>query len=658
MFRPERMRLIRIFVMQEDLLRVTEALAQSGVLHLLDQKELSAGKGLSSFSVDEETIGRLRRTGDRTDAILSHFAVGRRKASSGTLRMAPQALLETMEESLSEWESQIAEMQRIGERAARKIRELNRISEQLHTLEDVGLSFQDLKKFHYFCCFMGTIPRTHLGRLDRALEPIAHQSYVRVISPEEAAVMVVAGADDRDAVADGLEGSHFRAVSIPDRFKIPLDEALDQVELEIWQIREAEAEAKARWADLEKKSTETLLHWREPIEANIKVLTAMSRFGATPFLNFITGFIPASACDTLSKKIHEATHGKCTIELSEPEEEPVVREERVKVPTRFKNPAFLKPFESLVRTYGYPSYRGIDPTIFVAITFLLMFGLMFGDVGHGFTLVLIGAFLAFFPSGMLRKMREMGQLLMFAGGSSMLFGVLFGSVFGCEHLIDALWLRPFEEQNTMRFLFLTVLLGVGILSLGIILSVVQAFTKKAFREALFGQWGLFSGIFYWTALAVLGCALKEKNVSLYVAAPALIVPLLLVMFGDFIYIAFAKRRSGARKVEIDVMESLFKPVEMVLGYLTHTISFVRVGAFALNHAALCAAIFLIAGLIPNKEASLSVIIEGNILAIFLEGLVVFIQCLRLEYYEFFSKFFAGDGLKFDPLSLKSCGGVN
>ena len=652
MFRPERMRLIRILVMQEDLLRVTEALAQSGVLHLLDQKELSTGKRLSPFPVDGETIGRLRRAGDRIEAILSHFTVEARKTSSGELRVAPKMLLDTMEEPLSEWESQIAAMQRGGECAARKIQELNRISEQLHTLEDVGLSFQDLEKFKYFCHFMGTMPRTHLDRLERALEPITHQCYVRPTGPEEAAVMVISGADDRDAVADGLEGSHFQAVSIPDRFKIPLDEALDQVELEIWKIREEEAEAKVRWGDLEKKSTETLLHWRDTIGANIKVLTAMSRFGATAFLNFITGFIPASACDTLSKKIHEATQGKSAIELSGPEEEQVVREERVKVPTRFKNPAFLKPFEGLVRTYGVPSYRGIDPTIFVAITFLLMFGLMFGDVGHGFTLVLIGAFLAFFPSGMLTKMREMGRLLMFAGGSSMLFGVLFGSVFGCEHLINALWLRPFEEQNTMRFLFLTVLLGVGILSLGVILSVVQAFTKKAFREALFGQWGLFSGIFYWTALAVLGCALKEKNVSLYVAAPALIAPLLLVMFGDFIYIAFAKRRPGARKVEIDVMESLFKPVEMVLGYLTHTISFVRVGAFALNHAALCAAIFLIAGLIPNKETSLSVIIEGNILAIFLEGLVVFIQCLRLEYYEFFSKFFAGDGLKFDPLSLR------
>ena len=655
MFRPERMRLIRILVMREDLLRVTETLAQSDALHLLDQKELSAGKGLSSFSVDEETITRLRRAGDRTDAILSHFTVPARKASSGPLRMAPQALLETMEESLSEWETQIVEMQGGRERAARTIRELNRISEQLHTLEDVGLRFQDLGKFRSFSLFLGTVSRAHLDRLERALEPVAHQCYVRVISPEEAAVMVVAGEDDRDAVADGLEGALFRAVSIPGRFKIPLEEALDQVELEIWQIREAEAEAKARWADLEKKCTLTLQNRREPIEANIKVLTAMSRFGATTFLNFITGFIPDSACVQLGERIHEATHGRCAIELSAPEEEPVVREERVKVPTRFSNPAFLKPFESLVRTYGYPSYRGMDPTIFVAITFLLMFGLMFGDVGHGFTLALIGALPVFLPSERLSKMREMGQLLMFAGGSSMLFGVLFGSVFGYEHLIDALWLRPFDEQNTMRFLFLTVLFGVGILSLGLMLNMVQAFAKRDFRKALFGQWGLFSGIFYWTALAVLGCALKEKNVSLYVAAPALIVPLLLVMFGDFIYIAFANRRPGAKEVEIDVLESLFKPVEMVMGYLTHTISFVRVGAFALNHAALCAAIFLIAGLIPNKEASLSVIVEGNILAIVLEGLVVFIQCLRLEYYEFFSKFFVGDGLRFDPLSLRPAG---
>ncbi|MFH1007656.1 MAG: V-type ATPase 116kDa subunit family protein, partial [Candidatus Latescibacterota bacterium] len=476
--------------------------------------------------------------------------------------------------------------------------------------------------------------------------------YVRPIAAEEAAVMATAGANDGDAVKDGLEGLHFRAIPIPARFKIPLEEALDQVELEIWQVREEEADAKARWADLERAAAGALGDWREQIEAHLTILTAMGLFGATTFLNLITGFLPASACGTIEKEIHQATGGKCAIELSAPEEEHAVQEERVQVPTRFSNPAFLKPFERMVGTYGYPSYQGIDPTLFFAITFLLMFGLMFGDVGHGFTLVLLGALGMFLPSKKLARMREGAQLLLFAGGSSFLFGLLFGSIFGSEEIIPALWLRPFEQGNTMRFLFLTVLLGVGMLTLGILLNMVQAVLKRAYREALFGQWGLFSGLFYWMALILLGGALKGEPIPLYVSAPALVVPLLLVMFGDFVYAALAHRGPEADKLETDVLESLFKPVEMTLGYLTHTISYVRVGAFALNHAALGAAIFLIAGQIPNREASLSVVIEGNILAIVLEGLVVFIQCLRLEYYEFFSKFFAGDGLKFDPLSLR------
>ncbi|MFH1008170.1 MAG: hypothetical protein V1800_11840, partial [Candidatus Latescibacterota bacterium] len=221
MFRPERMRLARILVMQEDRFRVTEVLAQRGVLHLLDQKDVNTENGLVPFAVDAETLGHLRQTRDRIEALLTHFSQAGRKAPSQELRITPQTLLARTAESLTAWESQVHAMEQGEERAAHKIRELNRISEQLHTLEDVGLSAQDLDRFRHFRCFLGTIPRTHLDRLERALTPGARHYYVRPIAAEEAAVMATAGANDGDAVKDGLEGLHFRAIPIPARFKIP-----------------------------------------------------------------------------------------------------------------------------------------------------------------------------------------------------------------------------------------------------------------------------------------------------------------------------------------------------------------------------------------------------------------------------------------------------
>jgi len=278
---------------------------------------------------------------------------------------------------------------------------------------------------------------------------------------------------------------------------------------------------------------------------------------------------------------------------------------------------------------------------------------MFGDVGHGLLLVLIGAMLALFPRFKGSGVASIGELLIFAGTSSTLFGFLFGSVFGVEHWLRALWMRPVE--NIMPFLLTTIFLGIGILSLGIILGIVQALLRGYFREALFGQWGLFSGVFYWGCLGLLGISLRGGKVNGILAATILIVPILLVMFGDLAVEALSrKRRQGDRSEHgVDLVEAVFKPIEMVMGYLTNTVSYVRVGAFGLNHAALCGAVFLIADFLPNQKAKLSVIIEGNIFVIALEALVVLIQCLRLEYYEFFSKFFSGDGVKFEPLSLSS-----
>jgi V/A-type H+-transporting ATPase subunit I len=232
-----------------------------------------------------------------------------------------------------------------------------------------------------------------------------------------------------------------------------------------------------------------------------------------------------------------------------------------------------------------------------------------------------------------------------------LFGFLFGSFFGREDVIPALWFRPFE--NIMSFLRMSVVFGVGVLSLGLLLNVIQGFRRKSWREAVFGKNGLAGVALYWTVIIVAIYLLKGGILTLSAKCAIGIIlggSVLLVAFGNHLYLRLKKRRS-----EEGLLESAFGVVELALSILANTLSFIRVAAFNISHAGLCLAIYAVADqlgqLMPGKATSLSVIIPGHLLIIGLEGLIVLIQCLRLEYYEFFSKFFSGQGVKFEPLRI-------
>jgi V/A-type H+-transporting ATPase subunit I len=342
-----------------------------------------------------------------------------------------------------------------------------------------------------------------------------------------------------------------------------------------------------------------------------------------------------------------------------------VQRRAVRVPTKFRHPLFLKAFEGVVTTYGIPAYDGIDPTFFVAITFLIMFGMMFGDVGHGAVLLLVGTWLGRMRS--MPKVRPAGWLLMATGCSSIVFGVLFGSVFGFEDLIPALWVHPMTHVPTM--LITALGLGVGIMTLGIVLNVIQAAARGNMRELWFGQWGLITGVFYWLALGIFYLTVvKNADIPVLIALLVLIAPILLVVVGDLFYTRLfgggraPEHAPGGDAGEHGIAEILFKPVEITLGLVTNTISFVRVGAFGMNHAALMMVVFMLAKMGgpfmgPNANVGTQIsyviaVITGNLFVMVLEGMVVFIQCLRLEYYEFFSKFFTGEGIRYQPLEVE------
>jgi V/A-type H+-transporting ATPase subunit I len=316
-------------------------------------------------------------------------------------------------------------------------------------------------------------------------------------------------------------------------------------------------------------------------------------------------------------------------------------------PTKLRNNWFTQPFESIVNMYGTPSYNELDPTSFVAISYIIMFGFMFADVGQGFVFLLAGLIMKY------KKSRpNLGGVLSRIGASSMIFGCLFGSVFGNEEVIKPLLIRPMENIN--QILASGIVLGIIFTSIGFIFSLINAFKRKDLEEGIFGKNGLAGMLFYWIALyTVFNMYTKRPFVlPLGFIKITLIVLLALIVVKEPISNLILKRKPLYKEGTGDYyVESGFGLLETLLSMLSNTISFIRIGAFALNHVGLFVAFATVANMVKSTSASIGVLILGNIIIIGLEGLIVFIQGLRLEYYELFSKYYNGDGQEYNPIRL-------
>ena len=307
-------------------------------------------------------------------------------------------------------------------------------------------------------------------------------------------------------------------------------------------------------------------------------------------------------------------------------------------PTKLKNPKIVKPFESIVKMYGVPNYSELDPSIFVAITAFLMFGFMFGDVGQGFVILVIGLIL-------MKMKKSLGSIFLAGGISAILFGIVYGSVFGKEDIIKGIIPSPMD--NITNMLIAGIAIGAVLIIIAMIFNIKNGIRNKDKARALFDKNGLAGLAFYVIILVlIVGFLLKGKLViSLGLSITLIAIPLLLILFKERIESYLNKSKS---KVKSSIVEKIFELIEMLLNITSNTISFVRLAAFAINHVGLCMAIYILSDMVGGA-GSVIVGIIGNIIVIALEGLIVAIQVLRLEYYELFSRFYTGDGKEYIPI---------
>ena len=347
-------------------------------------------------------------------------------------------------------------------------------------------------------------------------------------------------------------------------------------------------------------------------------------------LFYIIGWIPASELNTILPKLSKEKDVKYVVKNHD--------EVASIPPTKLKNNRLFKPFETLIRMYGLPNYTEHDPTSFVAITAFLIFGFMFGDVGQGLVIFLIGLILS-------RKKIPLGPIFEAGGVASIIFGFLYGSVFGSEEILKPIFISPMENIQTM--LIYGIAIGVILIILSMTLNIRNGIKNKDKKKIFFDTNGIAGLIFY---ASIVGTAvyylIKGKMiVSFGILCIVLIIPLLAIMFKDALSEKIFKQKAEEKT---SMVEKIFEVVEILLSFASNTISFVRVAAFAINHVGLCMAVYILSEMFSGA-GSIVVKIIGNIIVIVLEGLIVAIHFLRLEYYELFSRFYTGDGKEYKPL---------
>jgi len=350
-------------------------------------------------------------------------------------------------------------------------------------------------------------------------------------------------------------------------------------------------------------------------------------------------------------RVHDLEEHFKRLDFVDLEVKPADSDQRLQPPTKLKNNWFTKPFGMFVEMYGVPAYKDMDPTSIVAITYSLLFGIMFGDVGQGLLLALMSY-------GILKwKGLKLAGVGIRIGLSSAFFGLLFDSVFGEHGLIAPLYeslgisFLPFHVMDadfTMTLLIATVGLGSIIILTAMLLNIRTAVKRKHYATAFFSPNGVAGFVFYAYVLTTVALMFLTSIDLLtpFFMIPFVFIPLLLIMFKEPLERLIEGHRLFPDGFGGFLTEAFFETFETVLSYITNTMSFLRVGGFVLSHAGMMLVVFSLMDMMAGPVAQTLTFILGNLFVMGLEGLIVGIQVLRLEFYEMFSRYFEGNGIPF------------
>jgi V/A-type H+-transporting ATPase subunit I len=308
-----------------------------------------------------------------------------------------------------------------------------------------------------------------------------------------------------------------------------------------------------------------------------------------------------------------------------------------------KNNFWARLFQPFTEMYGLPNYHEFDPTFLMAVTYSILFGIMYGDVGQGLVLIALGIFLY------KKKGMWLGGILGSVGIFSVIFGFVFGSFFGYEELIPGFHVLE-SGKNATEILIISAAIGAVTIVMMMVINIINGIRQKDLKKIFFTNNSVAGMIFYLAVVvgAVVTLTTGAKVFSTLYIIFLIVIPVL-VMFCQEPLGKLVKHQKDWKPESIGgfIAENFFEMFEVILSFVTNTVSFLRVGAYAICHAGMMLVVYTLAG----EPASPIVLVLGNIIVMGIEGLMVCIQVLRLEFYEMFGRFYESGGSRFNAAMI-------
>ncbi|HIV23221.1 MAG TPA: ATPase [Candidatus Merdiplasma excrementigallinarum] len=529
---------------------------------------------------------------------------------------------------------------------------------KLEPFREFPYDLEQVMNFQFIKYRFGRVSRLYLNKLQAYVNEEIDTVFYRCNEDDQYiwGIYFVPNSEVRrvDAVYSSM---HFERYFLPNEYAGVPNEVYKQMKEEIAAIDEkiADCDKKIRQA-LENSSQELLLARKKisSLSTNFdvrKLAACTAGDDKDPVYYILCGWMTEDDANAFLDEIKDDKNLLCMVEDSDNQ---VLHEP----PTKLKNPKIVKPFEMFIRMYGLPAYNEFDPTIFVALTYAFIFGAMFGDVGQGLCLAIGGALLYHF------KKIDVAGCIGCAGIFSTIFGFLYGSFFGFEDVLPALWLKPKEAMATLPFVgtlntvfVVAIAFGMFLILLTMVFHIINGFRAKDVEGTFFDTNGIAGLVFYGAVVTVIFLFMTGHTLpGAVVLAVMFGLPLLVIFFKEPLS-KLAEHRSDAmpQGKGMFLLTSFFELFEVILSYFSNTLSFVRIGAFAVSHAAMMEVVLMLAGYEGGGLGSTNwiVVVLGNLFVCGMEGLIVGIQVLRLEYYEMFSRFYKGSGKPFVPFVKKS-----
>jgi V/A-type H+-transporting ATPase subunit I len=673
-------RMIKLFavVLDHDADKVTEELLREGVMQLINISRVEPEwQERISDVTPQVSMARIADIRKRIEGYLAPLGIYPESPKEVDLEGREPVALDEASRKLDRIADEIREISERQRSVQQEILRLEDIYRQIQ-LFGPGLSGAALRtQYSFIDVRVGTVPVQHVQSLHDETREVPSVILQLEKDGADQPLLIIFMKRDSDRIGRILDEAGWKDLEISEDVQNMKPEIAQDIEKKISGLmKEQESLHRVAKTRIGEHGDELQRLWVQ-LRVNELFYRVQSYFKHSSRTVIFSGWLPESKRTTLENNIRRVTSGRCFLEWYAPDLHKREAEKEENAPVLFKNPRFLAPFQMLVKNFGVPEYGTIDPTPFVMVTYLIMFGLMFADVGQGAVLVFLGVLGTFFFKGKKEQLRNLSQLIVWCGAASMSTGVLFGSYFG-QPWFEPVWFDfhgiisgRLQGQSVINDIFdilaITVYFGIAVIGCGLVFNWINIVLKKRWTELVFDKGGLLGGWIYFGGVYVARYMVMNGYKTLPdVSAIFWLVglPALLLFIKTPLHFVRSKSKGGGKKftllTPIDFgMEWVVELLEVFAGYLSNTLSFMRVAGLGIAHVSLMISFFELARMAREASSmqvspwSILIIVVGNVIVIGLEGLTAGIQALRLNYYEFFTKFFRGSGEVFSPVSLTS-----